>query len=87
LGYEPNELPDCSTPHFDHNQWLRHRQTSVIFFRHFSGWQPSTWVIVTGNSRIVHQHGWNIDLGTAASQLVRASVFPKLCSQIAASKI
>jgi hypothetical protein len=20
LGYEPNELPDCSTPHFDHNQ-------------------------------------------------------------------
>jgi hypothetical protein len=42
---------------------------------------------VTGNSRIVHQHGWNIDLGTAASQLVRASVFPKLCSQIAASKI
>ena len=18
LGYEPNELPDCSTPHFDH---------------------------------------------------------------------
>src|ERR1039457_445612 len=19
LGYEPNELPDCSTPHFDHN--------------------------------------------------------------------
>src|ERR1039458_9053684 len=27
LGYEPNELPDCSTPHFDHKQWLRHRQT------------------------------------------------------------
>jgi hypothetical protein len=21
LGYEPNELPDCSTPHFDHKQW------------------------------------------------------------------
>jgi hypothetical protein len=20
LGYEPNELPDCSTPHFDHKQ-------------------------------------------------------------------
>ena len=31
LGYEPNELPDCSTPHFDHNQWSRHRQTSVFF--------------------------------------------------------
>ena len=28
LGYEPNELPDCSTPHFDHKQCLRHRQTS-----------------------------------------------------------
>jgi hypothetical protein len=27
LGYEPNELPDCSTPHFDHKQCLRHRQT------------------------------------------------------------
>src|SRR6516225_5030981 len=20
LGYEPNELPDCSTPHFDHTE-------------------------------------------------------------------
>jgi hypothetical protein len=20
LGYEPNELPDCSTPQFDHKQ-------------------------------------------------------------------
>jgi hypothetical protein len=29
LGYEPNELPDCSTPHFDHNQCLPHRQTSL----------------------------------------------------------
>src|SRR5271157_6031119 len=28
LGYEPNELPDCSTPHFDHKQCPRHRQTS-----------------------------------------------------------
>jgi hypothetical protein len=28
LGYEPNELPDCSTPHFDHKQCLQHRQTS-----------------------------------------------------------
>jgi hypothetical protein len=27
LGYEPNELPDCSTPHFDHSQCHRHRQT------------------------------------------------------------
>src|SRR5438128_8397519 len=27
LGYEPNELPDCSTPHFDHNNRARHRQT------------------------------------------------------------
>jgi hypothetical protein len=30
LGYEPNELPDCSTPHLDHNQWLPHRQTSAV---------------------------------------------------------
>src|SRR5437588_5199971 len=27
LGYEPNELPDCSTPQFDHKQCPRHRQT------------------------------------------------------------
>jgi hypothetical protein len=36
LGYEPNELPDCSTPHFDHNQWLRHRQTPLpVMVPHF----------------------------------------------------
>jgi hypothetical protein len=34
LGYEPNELPDCSTPHFDHNQWHRHRQTAGRLKRH-----------------------------------------------------
>ncbi len=28
LGYEPNELPDCSTPHRDHNNRTRGRQTS-----------------------------------------------------------
>jgi hypothetical protein len=28
LGYEPNELPDCSTPHFDHNNRVGCRQTS-----------------------------------------------------------
>ena len=27
LGYEPNELPDCSTPRFDDNNRVRHRQT------------------------------------------------------------
>jgi hypothetical protein len=26
LGYEPNELPDCSTPHFDTNNHARHGQ-------------------------------------------------------------
>src|ERR1700733_9370596 len=29
LGYEPNELPDCSTPQFDHKQCAWHRQTCV----------------------------------------------------------
>jgi hypothetical protein len=28
LGYEPNELPDCSTPHVDDNQRCGRRQTS-----------------------------------------------------------
>src|ERR1017187_3341373 len=28
LGYEPNELPDCSTPHFDHSNRAGCRQTS-----------------------------------------------------------
>jgi hypothetical protein len=27
LGYEPNELPDCSTPQFDHSNQLGCRQT------------------------------------------------------------
>ena len=27
LGYEPNELPDCSTPRFDDNNRVLHRQT------------------------------------------------------------
>ena len=27
LGYEPNELPDCSTPHFDHSNRGEGRQT------------------------------------------------------------
>jgi integrase len=27
LGYEPNELPDCSTPHFDHSNRAECRQT------------------------------------------------------------
>jgi hypothetical protein len=27
LGYEPNELPDCSTPHNDHNNVVRSGQT------------------------------------------------------------
>jgi hypothetical protein len=29
LGYEPNELPDCSTPHFDHSNAAVHRQTCI----------------------------------------------------------
>jgi len=29
LGYEPNELPDCSTPQFDHSNGWRDRQTMV----------------------------------------------------------
>ena len=27
LGYEPNELPDCSTPRIHHNNVTRERQT------------------------------------------------------------
>jgi hypothetical protein len=27
LGYEPNELPDCSTPQFDHSNHAECRQT------------------------------------------------------------
>jgi hypothetical protein len=29
LGYEPNELPDCSTPHKNHNSRVVKGQTSV----------------------------------------------------------
>ena len=29
LGYEPNELPDCSTPRIDHNNRTQMRQTAL----------------------------------------------------------
>ena len=29
LGYEPNELPDCSTPHFDDNKAFQAGQTPL----------------------------------------------------------
>jgi len=29
LGYEPNELPDCSTPHSDSNAGIKSRQTAI----------------------------------------------------------
>src|SRR5260221_667791 len=32
LGYEPNELPDCSTPHSDSSAGLRVRQTLAADF-------------------------------------------------------
>ncbi len=30
LGYEPNELPDCSTPQSDHSQWFQSRQLTIV---------------------------------------------------------
>jgi hypothetical protein len=34
LGYEPNELPDCSTPRSDHSNRYQSRQTTVLTRRH-----------------------------------------------------
>gem|GEM_PF-4846061 len=31
LGYEPNELPDCSTPRIDHNNRIPQRQLMQSF--------------------------------------------------------
>jgi hypothetical protein len=31
LGYEPNELPDCSTPQLDSNAGGQRRQTFGVF--------------------------------------------------------
>src|ERR1035438_5934633 len=36
LGYEPNELPDCSTPHFDSSAAFSGRQTLVRSEEHTS---------------------------------------------------
>src|SRR5581483_6196351 len=33
LGYEPNELPDCSTPHFNPNNGMRFGQPDAPFSR------------------------------------------------------
>ena len=30
LGYEPNELPDCSTPQSDHSNRTERRQTERV---------------------------------------------------------
>ena len=30
LGYEPNELPDCSTPQFDDSNRVEYRQTCAL---------------------------------------------------------
>jgi hypothetical protein len=32
LGYEPNELPDCSTPHENHNSVVQSGQTTRFLF-------------------------------------------------------
>ena len=32
LGYEPNELPDCSTPQFDDSNRVLERQTAAATF-------------------------------------------------------
>jgi hypothetical protein len=41
LGYEPNELPDCSTPHSDSSAGLRGRQTLGQVFLIFRGRNPA----------------------------------------------
>src|SRR5437764_2188228 len=35
LGYEPNELPDCSTPRFDDNSRAMQRQTCELSLLQF----------------------------------------------------
>ncbi len=32
MGYEPNELPDCSTPQFDDSNRVLERQTAAATF-------------------------------------------------------
>jgi hypothetical protein len=32
LGYEPNELPDCSTPRNDHSNGTMKRQTAAVLW-------------------------------------------------------
>ena len=39
LGYEPNELPDCSTPQFHHNNVVGVGQTSLVWYILF--WNPT----------------------------------------------
>jgi hypothetical protein len=60
LGYEPNELPDCSTPHHDSNAGMVSRQTSAADFR-FLDWVAAVieaWRIVRKGCRKRLQGGF-----------------------------
>jgi hypothetical protein len=48
LGYEPNELPDCSTPHLDSNNRSAQGQTT----------QSPAFAIVAASIRAVSQLRW-----------------------------
>src|SRR5690349_9504678 len=59
LGYEPNELPDCSTPRFDDNNRASERQTvrpppAVISSRLLIRYQPA--LVSTGFAFRVDAH-------------------------------
>src|SRR5664279_859573 len=68
LGYEPNELPDCSTPHFDHNVCCICGQTTSV------GNSP-------GGSNLVAFGSAGLLIRTRASRWMRPPIRPLLRSR------
>ena len=63
LGYEPNELPDCSTPHFDNNSGVEQRQTALLPDAGFDLSNAQLTFTLDGFSGLVISFNWrNSDL-------------------------
>src|SRR5436853_2758523 len=62
LGYEPNELPDCSNPRFDDNNRVTERQTCSNSRRHCCIPSALQFVAFAGGHDLCGIDGFTVDL-------------------------